>query len=104
MGFHTIPLRDMSTTGNCLKNQFREVNDPQGRIGSRGHVAHLEDAAGTGGGGDGGSPAPPGGGGSVRAATSRIWRMQPEQAVAITAVPPSAATETLFCPIRAEVG
>ena len=42
--------------------------------------------------------------GSVRAAMSLIWRTQPEQAVEITFVPPRAASESLFSPIRAEVG
>jgi hypothetical protein len=50
MEFHTIPLQDMSTTGNRLENKFREVDDPKGRVGAGGHVAYLEDAAGTGGG------------------------------------------------------
>jgi hypothetical protein len=42
--------------------------------------------------------------GSVRAAMSRIWRMQPEHAVEMTRAPPLAASEILFSPIRAEVG
>src|SRR4030067_1811765 len=56
MELHTLPPRNMSTTGNRLENQLWEMDHPQGRIGPRRHVAHLEDAAGAGGGDHGGPP------------------------------------------------